>query len=394
MRYPVESFTSEERALLAPHFTNLDRPVFALVNLPETVKGALFARYSRYSGTVSPPLPGGVRRRRRARWATLRRRRGRARREALRAGLPRLRRRLDRPGRRRPHRLRVGLQRPHQGPPARPPRRLPRAVDPLHPLRQAAARGRRRRLPLLPRRRARAPSSPPRWTSCSRSTRARWGGSRPGRRSAGRAATSPRGPGGARSAPRRSTCCAACCPAATLSHVGIYASGQAYEQMLLRLMASPLPEAREYGAMILRRAAAGDAELRLPGRAARPRRRVGLVPASSAARRPSAGSPGSASTAAAPRENAPSVELIHVDGTEEDLLASCLFESAAAPETEIRAPARRARPRRAGRAARRRWSESGPTAATAPAAASRRCATASRSSPTTAASATSSATGC
>ena len=43
---------AEERALLAPHFTNLDRPVFALVNLPETVKGALFARYSRYSGTV------------------------------------------------------------------------------------------------------------------------------------------------------------------------------------------------------------------------------------------------------------------------------------------------------------------------------------------------------
>ena len=52
MRYPVESFTPEEQALLAPHFTNLDRPVFALVNLPETVKGALFARYSRYSGTV------------------------------------------------------------------------------------------------------------------------------------------------------------------------------------------------------------------------------------------------------------------------------------------------------------------------------------------------------
>src|SRR5439155_133989 len=32
--------------------TNLDRPVFALVNLPETVKGALFARYSRYQGTL------------------------------------------------------------------------------------------------------------------------------------------------------------------------------------------------------------------------------------------------------------------------------------------------------------------------------------------------------
>ena len=51
MRYPVEA-SAEERALLAPHFTNLDRPVFALINLPETVKGALFARYSRYPGTV------------------------------------------------------------------------------------------------------------------------------------------------------------------------------------------------------------------------------------------------------------------------------------------------------------------------------------------------------
>jgi hypothetical protein len=34
---------------------------------------------------------------------------------------------------------------------------------------------------------------------------------------------------------------------------------------------------------------------------------------------------------------APIVELIHVDGTEEDLLASSLFEAASAPETEIRA---------------------------------------------------------
>jgi thymidylate synthase ThyX len=49
---PFESFTEEEEARLAPHFTNLDRPVFGLVNLPETVKGALFARYSRYPGTL------------------------------------------------------------------------------------------------------------------------------------------------------------------------------------------------------------------------------------------------------------------------------------------------------------------------------------------------------
>jgi thymidylate synthase ThyX len=43
----VEAFTPEERAALAPYFTDLDGPVFALVNLPEVVKGALFARYSR-----------------------------------------------------------------------------------------------------------------------------------------------------------------------------------------------------------------------------------------------------------------------------------------------------------------------------------------------------------
>ena len=52
MDYPIERFTDEERELLTPHFTNLDRHVFALVNLPETVKGALFARYSRYQGTL------------------------------------------------------------------------------------------------------------------------------------------------------------------------------------------------------------------------------------------------------------------------------------------------------------------------------------------------------
>jgi thymidylate synthase ThyX len=43
----VETFTAAERRALAPYFTDLDGPVFALVNLPEVVKGALFARYSR-----------------------------------------------------------------------------------------------------------------------------------------------------------------------------------------------------------------------------------------------------------------------------------------------------------------------------------------------------------
>src|SRR5690349_22587252 len=47
MLYVAESFTEAEAATLRPYFTNLDRPVFALTNLPEVVKGALFARYSR-----------------------------------------------------------------------------------------------------------------------------------------------------------------------------------------------------------------------------------------------------------------------------------------------------------------------------------------------------------
>jgi thymidylate synthase ThyX len=45
--YVVEDFTTEEQDVLRRYFTNLDQPVFALVNLPEVVKGALFARYSR-----------------------------------------------------------------------------------------------------------------------------------------------------------------------------------------------------------------------------------------------------------------------------------------------------------------------------------------------------------
>src|SRR5712664_1055950 len=43
----ADQFTHQEQTVLRPYFTNLDAPVFALVNLPEVVKGALFARYSR-----------------------------------------------------------------------------------------------------------------------------------------------------------------------------------------------------------------------------------------------------------------------------------------------------------------------------------------------------------
>jgi thymidylate synthase ThyX len=65
-----ESFTADERVRLAPYFSNLDSHIFALTNLPETVKGALFARYSRSAKSLRrlfldefadkvPPDPAG-----------------------------------------------------------------------------------------------------------------------------------------------------------------------------------------------------------------------------------------------------------------------------------------------------------------------------------------------
>jgi thymidylate synthase ThyX len=123
-------------------------------------------------------------------------------------------------------------------------------------------------------------------------------------------------------------------PAATLSHVGIYASGQAYEQLILRLISSPLPEAREYGGMIL-----GELQQVMPSfvsRVQRPERGGEWVTYLKARR---AATEGWVSRLGLDRrgagENAPSVELVHVDGSEEDLLASCLFESAGTTETEI-----------------------------------------------------------
>ena len=50
--YHVEQFTPEETAILERFFTNTTEPVFGLVNLPEVVKGALFARYSRSPKSV------------------------------------------------------------------------------------------------------------------------------------------------------------------------------------------------------------------------------------------------------------------------------------------------------------------------------------------------------
>ncbi len=52
----MEAFTEEERRLLEPFFSNMDKPVFVLRNLPEVVKGALFSRYSRSTKSLRRTL--------------------------------------------------------------------------------------------------------------------------------------------------------------------------------------------------------------------------------------------------------------------------------------------------------------------------------------------------
>jgi thymidylate synthase ThyX len=330
VRYPVEDFTSEERALLAPHFTNLDRPVFALVNLPETVKGALFARYSRYSGTIrrlyleefAADAPGAGRpfdEDEGARAAQLYERifvgygddsiaqlggahvacewvsniltkvlqRGR-----LAAYLEQSTRYIpyDKP-------LPEGGYRFYRDEELGP--QFSAAMDEVFAIY------------------SRSLTEVEEWAAN------RW----------------PRGeePEGAW---RRSIRAKALdllrglLPAATLSHVGIYATGQAYEQLIMRLMASPLPEAREYGGMIL-----GELQQVMPSfvsRVGRPDRGGEWI--SYLERRREQTESWVARLGLdrrGDRDDAPSVELIHVDGSEEALLASSLLESASSSETEI-----------------------------------------------------------
>jgi thymidylate synthase ThyX len=331
VRYPVEHFSAEEQALLTPHFTNLDRPVFALVNLPETVKGALFARYSRYSGTVrrlyleefaaDAPAAGrpfddaeGARAAQlyervfvgygddsiaqvggahvACEWVSniltklLQRGRLAAYLEQSTRYIP-----YDEP-------LPGGGYRFYRDEELGP--EFAAAMDELfaiysRSLRQVEA-----------------------WAA------ERW----------------PRGDGEPEGAWQRSIKAKALdllrglLPAATLSHVGIYASGQAYEQLILRLLASPLPEARAYGGMILeelkRVMPSFVSRVDRPDRGGewvsyfeRRREQTEAWVARLGLDRRDAG------------EDAPTVELVHVDGTEEDLLAASLFEAAAVPETEV-----------------------------------------------------------
>ena len=123
-------------------------------------------------------------------------------------------------------------------------------------------------------------------------------------------------------------------PASTLSHVGIFASGQAYEQLLLRLMASPLPEAREFGDMVLTELAKVIPSF--VGRIERPDRGGEWIAYLRERRLATERAVARLGLDRRAESDAPSVELVGVEGGEEDLLAASLFESAGASETQIR----------------------------------------------------------
>lgn len=50
--YEAEDFSEEEQEVLTRFFTNTDRPVFAIKNLPQEIVGAMFSRYSRTPKSV------------------------------------------------------------------------------------------------------------------------------------------------------------------------------------------------------------------------------------------------------------------------------------------------------------------------------------------------------
>jgi thymidylate synthase ThyX len=121
-------------------------------------------------------------------------------------------------------------------------------------------------------------------------------------------------------------------PASSLSHVGIFATGQTYEQLVLHLLAHPLPEARLVGKMILE-------ELRavIPSflaRVERPERGGQWI--SYLERREQAGRRWAERLGLHDQHgDGPSVNLLRVEGDEDQLLVALLFEASGCSEEAI-----------------------------------------------------------
>jgi thymidylate synthase ThyX len=340
VQYPIESFSDAERSLLSGHCTNLDRPVFVLTNLPETLKGALFARYSRYPGTLRRLLldefagdlaaaPGGS-------TQPAEGERAAALYERIFLGYgddsvaqlggahvacewvsnvltkvlqrPRLAAYLEQSTRY------IAYDAPMPGSnPAHPGYRYyrdaalgptyERAMDELFSTYAAA----------LPRVLAWAQDRYPRTADEPEAAHTR--------ALKAKALDLLRG----------------LLPASSLSHMGIYASGQSYEQLILHLLAHPLPEARSYGTMILQ-----ELQAVMPSfltRVQRPERGGAWI--SYLESRAEAGARWARRLGLhephEPGEPAgPSVRLLQVRGDEDDLLVALLFEATTSSEEGTR----------------------------------------------------------
>jgi thymidylate synthase ThyX len=331
--YPVESFNPSERARLAPHFTNLDRPVFALVNLPETVKGALFARYSRYGGTlrrlyldefadsVGAGPTAGQEAGEGARAAELYERIfvGYGDDSVAQLGGAHvacewcsnvLTKILQRP------RLAAYLE------------QSTRYIAYDAPMPGGGHRY------------YRDPELGGAYEQAMDRVFAIYGGALPRVIAWADEAFPP--PGGEPSAAHRRAIQAKALdllrgvlPAASLSHMGIFASGQTYEQLILHLLAHPLPEARAYGRMILE-----SIQAVMPSfvsRVERPDRGGEWIAYLEARERAAERWVARLGLDRPAREEAAaSVRLLHVDGDEDALLAALLFEAAGVGEEDAR----------------------------------------------------------
>jgi thymidylate synthase ThyX len=330
--YPVETFTDAERDRLGAHFTNLDRPVFAIVNLPETVKGALFARYSRYPGTLRRLFL-----------------------EEFADDLPAQSQHWDGDEGQRASRLyeriflgygddsvaQLGgahvacewvsniltkiLQRPRLGAYLEQSTRYI-AYDAPMPGSEGGYCY------------YRDPELGPQYAEAMNELFSVYSAALP-RVSAWAELEFPPGEGEPPAAHARAIKAKALdllrglLPASSLSHMGIFASGQTYEQLILHLLAHPLLEARDYGQMILE-----EIKAVMPSfvaRVERPERGgewIGYLESRARAGERWAKRLGIGGDVA----SGPSIRLLRCEGDEDDLLAALLFESTSSSEASIR----------------------------------------------------------
>ncbi len=324
-----ESLTGGERTLLAPFVSDLDGPVFALMNLPQSTMGAMFARYSRYPGTLrrlmldefaeelaAAPSAGAT---------------GGARARAL------YERILGEYGDDSVAQLGGAhiacewssnvltkiLQRPRLGAYLEQSTRYIAYDQPM---------------PAGGYRYYRSAELGPRYEAAMDSLFETYGALQ-APLAAWIAERFPRADGESATAHERAVRAKALdllrglLPAATLSHVGIYASAQTIERLILHLRAHPLPEARDRGELILRamQAAAPSFVTRVerPDRGGEWVRFLERRAGAQAAVAERLGLGGE------PTGEPAGVRLLRVEGSEELLLASLLYEGAAFGEQEI-----------------------------------------------------------